>query len=508
MAEPQAVLGLYLHLARACDLRQRPLVRDKFLILAGSISAEMNLPSVAHFCRRQILGHNPGHLLRQFPTFRHAGDDERFNLYLASLQRQYPVEKSEMMLESLGIDRARERATFESDVEYAASLLGTTPEELERWSEEPSDVMVPTPGPIPSHAPPQQQPAAGPEFDFMSSEPLLDDPALNQLLMEAVQFEADLPTTETPAPPDTFAPPPRETEIMELGEDSAYEIQADPPRPLNLGGPPGLNGAANGGASSAPHGGAPYPNGSAGANGGKNPTWLPSRVEGRSPVNDSEDSFFGETLTKHGLGRCPDYGPRGDRNTDRPGADRGAGGRGNATERDRDRAAWGSEPSESAGPASSLSLNRLLPTGPEAFRPNFESLAPPDALPPTTPVPPTGPTPAAPAAREPASPPPSPPAPVPPAAATPPHVPSPAPSLAPMGGAETGSPLWNAAAIPVNAGSVTARNNGSATLSGEWRLPGSDSPPRSDWVLSGLMLVGVGGFGFSIIYYLLTLSRH
>lgn len=492
MAEPQAVLGLYLHLARACDLRQRPLVRDKFLILAGSISAEMNLPSVAHFCRRQILGHNPGHLLRQFPTFRHAGDDERFNLYLASLQRQYPVEKSEMMLESLGIDRARERATFESDVEYAASLLGTTPEELERWSEEPSDVMVPTPGPIPSHAPPQQQHTPGPEFDFMSSEPLPDDPALNQLLMEAVQFEADLPTTETPAPPDTFAPPPRETEIMELGEDSAYEIQADPPHPLNLSGPPGLNGASNSGASSAPHGGAPYANGSAaGSANGKTPTWLPSRVEGRTPNSDSEDSFFGETLTKHGLGRCPDYGPRGDRNSDRPGER----GRGNPADRERDRAAWGGEPSESVGPASSLSLNRLLPTGPEAFRPNFESIAPPDALPPA------GPTPAAAAAREPASPPQSPATPF-----VPPH--APAPSLAPLGGADAGSPLWSAAAIPVNAGSVTARNNGSATLSGEWRLPGADSPPRSDWVLSGLMLVGVGGFGFSIIYYLLTLSRH
>ena len=58
-------LGIYLHLARASDQRRRPLVRDRLLILAGAIAAEIDLDAVAAYCRHQVLLHNPHHLLRQ-----------------------------------------------------------------------------------------------------------------------------------------------------------------------------------------------------------------------------------------------------------------------------------------------------------------------------------------------------------------------------------------------------------------------------------------------------------
>ena len=57
--------------------------------------------------------------------------DERFQIYLRQLYRNYSSEKLEHMLDSLGIQLASERETYSSDYEYAADLLGTTPEELE-----------------------------------------------------------------------------------------------------------------------------------------------------------------------------------------------------------------------------------------------------------------------------------------------------------------------------------------------------------------------------------------
>jgi len=123
-------LGLYLHLVRASDLRQRPLVRDRLLVLAGVVAVELKLDLIAASCRGRILSHNRAHLLRRWPTMTEAIADEEFQQFVQQLWRRYPLEKAERMLSSLGIQMGQERETYFSDLEYAAALLGSTPEQL------------------------------------------------------------------------------------------------------------------------------------------------------------------------------------------------------------------------------------------------------------------------------------------------------------------------------------------------------------------------------------------
>ncbi len=131
MSDSCQLLGCYLHLAQACDLRRQPLERGKMLVMAGVTSAEMGLNPIAAYCRRKILANNPGHLVGQFRSFSVALQDERFQGYLRQLQRNFPREKLEHMLASLGIELGNERDTYESDYEYAAGLLGMTPSAME-----------------------------------------------------------------------------------------------------------------------------------------------------------------------------------------------------------------------------------------------------------------------------------------------------------------------------------------------------------------------------------------
>ena len=131
MPSPVAILGTYLHLARASAQRLRPHVRDRLLVIAGSIAARMQLPRIAAYCRHLILQHNPQHLLARWPDFETAMDDENFLALLRQLQRRYPQEKAEQMLATLGVFLGRERDAYFTDEEYAASLLGTSTEKID-----------------------------------------------------------------------------------------------------------------------------------------------------------------------------------------------------------------------------------------------------------------------------------------------------------------------------------------------------------------------------------------
>ena len=125
-------LGVFLHLAQASGRRQRPLMRGRMLVLAGSLAAEMGLPSVAAYCRDHILRQNPRHLVRRWPTLGVALEQGEFQVFRKQVQRRYSAEKAERMLDSLGLLMARERDTYYSDGEYAAAILGTTESELDR----------------------------------------------------------------------------------------------------------------------------------------------------------------------------------------------------------------------------------------------------------------------------------------------------------------------------------------------------------------------------------------
>jgi hypothetical protein len=131
MPEPHRRLGTYLHLARASQSRMQPMVRDKMLVLAGVQAESMGLAPISALCRHQVLLHNAQHMIRDWPTLEAALADERFRIYFKQLERRYSPEKSEHMLDSLGIELGRERDLYANDLEYAAALLDTNPESID-----------------------------------------------------------------------------------------------------------------------------------------------------------------------------------------------------------------------------------------------------------------------------------------------------------------------------------------------------------------------------------------
>jgi hypothetical protein len=123
MTDAARSLAVYLHLARASDLRRQPFVTVKLLVLAGARALELKLPEIAEQCHAAILERNPRHLLRNWPNLAEAYSSEGFHSLLRQLRRQYTPEKAEHMLGSLGIDMARERELYANEQEYALALL-------------------------------------------------------------------------------------------------------------------------------------------------------------------------------------------------------------------------------------------------------------------------------------------------------------------------------------------------------------------------------------------------
>ena len=131
MSASDSPLGLYLHLALASERKLQMLDRDKLLVLAGVYAAAAGIHPVAALCRHKVLEHNRHHLIGHWPTVASALEDEDFHMFLKQLDRRYPREKAELLLEELGIDPANERDTYLNEYEYAAALLGATPDELD-----------------------------------------------------------------------------------------------------------------------------------------------------------------------------------------------------------------------------------------------------------------------------------------------------------------------------------------------------------------------------------------
>ena len=120
------LLANYLHLARASGARQRPDVRARLLVLAAVAAAYGSLDRIAAYCRQLVLEHNPHHMIGRWETVELALTEADFVHFLRHLERRFPFEKVEGMLESLGLDVANERDAYFSDEEYAASLLNTS----------------------------------------------------------------------------------------------------------------------------------------------------------------------------------------------------------------------------------------------------------------------------------------------------------------------------------------------------------------------------------------------
>ena len=132
---PVKLLGVFLHLARASQQRLRPHVRDRLLVIAASQATRLELTRVAAHCRHLVLAHNPQHMIGNYSTVAEALDDSDFLHLLKQLQRRFPLEEAERLLVSLGIEQGREWETYYSAEEYAAALLGETPQSLaERYA--------------------------------------------------------------------------------------------------------------------------------------------------------------------------------------------------------------------------------------------------------------------------------------------------------------------------------------------------------------------------------------
>jgi hypothetical protein len=89
------------------------------------------MPRVSRLCRQRILEHNPNHAVRRWDSVEEALDDADFLPLLRTIQRKYPLERAERMIDSLAIERGHERDTYFTDEEYAASLLGATLDQLD-----------------------------------------------------------------------------------------------------------------------------------------------------------------------------------------------------------------------------------------------------------------------------------------------------------------------------------------------------------------------------------------
>jgi hypothetical protein len=132
MTPPIDLLGTYLHLARAAELRRQPLVRDRVLLLAGVLAVQIDLAPIAELCRERILQHNPRHLVSRWPTLAEAFEHEDLQTLVNQLSTRYGPEQVERLVEQLGIERGNEQAAYHHAGEYAAALLGASWDEIAR----------------------------------------------------------------------------------------------------------------------------------------------------------------------------------------------------------------------------------------------------------------------------------------------------------------------------------------------------------------------------------------
>jgi hypothetical protein len=124
MTAPIDLLASYLRLAQAAKSRSQPLVRDRVLLLAAVIAAQIDLAPIAAECRGQILAHNPRHIVGRWRTIAEALGQEEFQTLVNQLSTRYGPERVESMVEQLGMDVKPAAIGYFSDGEFAASLLG------------------------------------------------------------------------------------------------------------------------------------------------------------------------------------------------------------------------------------------------------------------------------------------------------------------------------------------------------------------------------------------------
>ncbi len=115
---------LFLRLAQAFKNRLQMSDRDRALVLAGTYAAMMQLTPVAEFCRKLILQNNQGHMLRKWPAFADAIQEDDFITFLRQVRRRLPTERAEVLLEELDYQCDVRREDYDADLSFAAAVAG------------------------------------------------------------------------------------------------------------------------------------------------------------------------------------------------------------------------------------------------------------------------------------------------------------------------------------------------------------------------------------------------
>ncbi len=123
-------LVLYLRLAQAYEKHLQMPDRDRALVLAGSCAGLLKLRAVASFCRQLILQNNQGHMVRRWPTFEAALEDEDFHVFLKQLARRLSVERAEAALREFQFDCDVRREDYPSEHDFVAAVMGVDPDWL------------------------------------------------------------------------------------------------------------------------------------------------------------------------------------------------------------------------------------------------------------------------------------------------------------------------------------------------------------------------------------------
>ena len=96
--------------------------RDKFLVLVAVHAVVLDRWNVAEACCTTILEHNSGHMIGKYESLRDALKDAGWKTYVRRLQREWPLEKLETVLDH---PRVQDYGLAELEVEILlADLIG------------------------------------------------------------------------------------------------------------------------------------------------------------------------------------------------------------------------------------------------------------------------------------------------------------------------------------------------------------------------------------------------
>ena len=103
MRDHEAAMAVYAQLAVLSDQKQQPLVRDRFLLLAGVEACRAGWPDVAARCHARLIRSNPAHQATRHQTMADALRDQDFQRLVMHWERYCPFEKAEAMLRLLDL---------------------------------------------------------------------------------------------------------------------------------------------------------------------------------------------------------------------------------------------------------------------------------------------------------------------------------------------------------------------------------------------------------------------